>query len=78
MNSFPAPSGSGEAETIEYYDNMVAMVAAILDAVLAIETITGCEGIMPIGVVNMGLVNDPADNSYIGCDIFLRVQEFVN
>ena len=70
------PVGAGL--DLEYYDNMIALAAAFLDAVLAIETISGCEGIMPIGVVNMGVVNDPADNSYIGCDIFLRVQEFVN
>ena len=70
------PVGAGL--DLEYYDNMIALAAAFLDAVLVIETISGCEGIMPVGVVNMGVVNDPADHEYIGCDIFLRVQEFVN
>ena len=71
------PAGSGR-DDLEYYDDMIKLVADFLDAVLAIETLTGAIDIMPLEVVNMGLVNDPADNSYVGCDIRLMVQEFVN
>lgn len=71
-----APSGAGEAETIEYYDNMVAMVAAFLDAVITIETFSGGVEIEPISITNMGVVNDPAEHAFIGCDIHLRVKEF--
>ena len=70
------PLGAGRE--FEYQANMIAMVAAFLDAVLAIETISGCEGIIPISITNMGNVVDPAENWYVGCDIHLRVQEFVN
>ena len=44
------PVGAGL--DLEYYDNMIALVAAFLDAVLVIETISGCEGIMPVGAVS--------------------------
>lgn len=72
------PIGRGRAGKIEYYDTMIDMCMAFLDAVLAIDTITGAIDIMPEAITNMGLVNDPSDNVYIGCDIALRVMEFVN
>ena len=73
-----APAGQGRAGTLENYDNMVALVTAFLDAAMAIDELTGAVDIVPAGITNMGLVNDPADNQWIGCDIALRVLEFVN
>ena len=72
------PVGSGRGNTIEYYDNLIAACTAFLDAVLAIETLSGLIDILPVGITNLGIVNDPADNSFYGCDIALRVMEFVN
>ena len=54
------------------------MVALFLDAVLAVETMTGNVDITPVSVTNMGIVNDPADNVFYGCDISVRAKEFVN
>ena len=63
---------------IEWFDNMVAMVGLIMDAVMAIDTMSGTVDIIPLGITNMGIVNDPADNAFFGCDISFRVMEFVN
>jgi len=73
-----APEGQGRAGTLENYDNMVALVMAFWDEVMAIDEFSGAVDIVPAGISNMGLVNDPADNQWIGCDIALRCIEFVN
>jgi len=71
-----AQAGSGR--DLEYFDNMVSMVALLWDAILAIETLTGAIDLVPAGITNMGLINDPAEHEYYGCDIAVRVTEFVN
>lgn len=70
------PVGMGRQKTIEYYDEMIDKVALFFDAVMAIETLTGAVDITPFGVTNMGIVNDPSDNEYIGCDLAVRILEF--
>ena len=72
------PLGKGRAGKIENYDGIVDKVALFWDAVLAIDTLTGAVDIEPAGVVNMGLVNDPSDNIFLGCDLAVKVTEFVN
>jgi hypothetical protein len=72
------PVGAGRE--LEYYDNLVSMAGLIMDAILAIDTLTGLVDIEPEanGIINMGVVNDPAGNAFLGCDIRMRVKEFVN
>lgn len=70
------PVGAGKP--LEYFDNMVSMVAAFLDAVIAASPVTGSITLTPVAVFNMGIVNDPADQSFYGCDIAIRVMEFIN
>lgn len=72
------PIGAGSQETIEYYDEMIDKVALWFDAVMAIDTLTGAVDIEPAGVTNMGIVNDPAENEFIGCDLAVKITEFVN
>ena len=72
------PVGQGRQKTIEYYDVMVDKVALFFDAVMAIDTLTGAVDIAPDGITNMGIVNDPSDNEFIGCDLAVRIVEFVN
>lgn len=72
------PVGQGRQKTIEYYDGMIDKVALFFDAVMAIDTLTGAVDIAPDGITNMGLVNDPSDNEFIGCDLAVRITEFVN
>lgn len=70
------PAGAGRV--LEYYDDMIAMVGAILDEVLAIDVYEGAVDIVPASVTGMGIVLDPAQAEYIGCNLSFRVQEFVN
>jgi len=72
------PVGAGRQNVLEYYDDLTSMIGLVLDAVLAIDTLTGTVDIVPLSVTNMGLVNDPADQAWYGCDFAFRVMEFVN
>ena len=72
-----APVGAGRG-FIGVVDVMVDKLALFLDAILAIDTISGCEDITPSGVSNFGVVTDPAGNQYFGCDISLDVLEFTD
>ena len=72
------PVGQGRSKTIEYFSELVAKVALFFDAIMAIDTLTGAVDIEPAGVTNMGIVNDPSDNVFSGCDLAVRITEFVN
>jgi len=76
-----APAGSDRAMSVEIFDNMVEMVTAIWDAFLAIGVldadISEVVDILPNGVTAMGIVNDPVDRPFYGCDLAFRVTEFV-
>ena len=71
-----APVGAGRP--LEWFDNMVSMVGLIMDAVMAVDTLGGTVDIVPAGVRNMGIVNDPGDAGFYGCDLAFKVEEFVN
>ena len=73
-----APIGDGRTVTQEQQSGLVAMVGLVLDAILAISTFTGGVDIVPLAVVNMGIVADPSDRIYWGCDFAFMVTEFVN
>ena len=70
--------GVGRQNVIANFADMIAKCALWWDAVMAIDTFTGGVDIEPAGIRNMGNVNDPSDEIYVGCDISVRVQEFVN
>jgi hypothetical protein len=76
-----APAGSDRAMSIELYDDMIKMVTAIWDAFLNIGVldadISEVVDILPYSITNMGIVNDPADRAFYGCDLAFRVTEFV-
>jgi hypothetical protein len=71
-------AGTGRVVTIEHYDGIIDKAALFLDAVMAIDTLTGAVDIVPYGITNMGIVNDPAEIEWLGCDLAVRVTEFVN
>lgn len=73
-----APVGSGRANPLELYAGMAEMAFAIWDAVLANDAINGAVDLQPQNTLYFGLVNDPAGNRHHGCQIVLRVTEFVN
>ena len=73
-----APLGDGRTTVLEMQAGTVEMIGLILDAVLAVDTMTGNVDIQPSQVVGMGAVLDPSDNAFWGCDISFVVTEFVN
>lgn len=64
--------------TLGWMDDIVDRVADIFDAILAIDVFAGCVDIEPGRITNMGVVNDPTDAQFYGCDISVEVKEFVN
>ena len=72
-----APIGAGRTG-LDIYDEMLAKVTLILDAVLAVDVMNGTVDIQPVEVVELGPVPDPAGNQYLGCRMTFQVQEFVN
>lgn len=73
---FHAPVGSGNLT--KTWSDMVDKVFAILDAILANDKISGLIDMSLSSVSDFGVVVDGANNQYHGCDISLRVLEFVN
>ena len=72
-----APIGAGRNGILDLYDDVIAMAAKILDKFHDVGVFTGCEDIQPVSIINLGVVNDPAENQYYGCDLSFRVLEFV-
>lgn len=72
-----APIGTGRTG-LDLYDEVVSRAAAILDAVIAINTFSGGVNIEPVEVLEFGPVPDPAGNQFLGCRMAFRVTEFVN
>ena len=60
------------------YPDMVAAAFRFLDAILAINTMTGLVDITPFDILSFGPVADPAGSMFHGCDIILEIKEFVN
>jgi len=76
------PVGTTRVMTLDVFQGLVQMVGLIWDAVLAIDVFIAAHSevvdIIPVSISNMGIVNDPADMPFYGCDLAFRVQEFVN
>lgn len=72
-----SPVGAGRSG-LDAYPDMLEKVMAILDAILAIETIIGAVDLTANAIPTFGPVPDPAGNMYIGCKLVFRVMEFVN
>ena len=76
------PVTTSRVMTLGVFSDLMVMVGLILDAVLVIDVFISdydtVVDIVPITVANMGIVNDPADNAFYGCDLSFRVQEQIN
>lgn len=71
------PLGTGRAGLADYV-GMVTLAAEILDAIIAIDVISGAEDVRPAELREFGQVPDPSGNMYLGCKIVIHVMEFVN
>ena len=62
----------------DLYGDMVSTAYAIVDAIIALDTVSGAVGIDDPTINQFGVVVDPSGVSYHGCKIAVRVTEFVN
>jgi hypothetical protein len=72
------PIGKDRTNILAPFGNMIAMIGAIWDAVLAVDVLAGCVDIVPNGIAYVGSVADPSDTPYWGADFSFRITEFVN
>ena len=70
--------GTGRSGLFTTYSDMVTKAALFLDAIIENDTLTGAVDSFPSSISNFGLVSDPLGNAYHGCDIGIKVMEFVN
>jgi hypothetical protein len=75
---FLAEAGSYRNKKLDWMVDIVDRVAKVMDAILAIDVFAGCIDIVPGEISNMGVVNDPTEKDFYGCDITVEVKEFVN
>jgi hypothetical protein len=73
-----SPVGADRNMGLTKYGQMVDKLFEILDTILANDYIAGLVDLQPEAVDEFGPVPDPAGNSFIGCRVRLRVEEFVN
>ena len=63
---------------LDEYDTLVARWAAIVDAILASDTLSGCVDFEVPHVSEFGVVPDPSGNLGLGFRFPIRITEFVN
>jgi hypothetical protein len=73
-----APVGTYRNNVLGWVDDVISAVELVLEKIIENDTLGGCKDIRPLAVTNMGIVNDPSDAQYYGCDFAFRVIEFVN
>jgi len=71
-----APAGSGRG--MEQFSGMMAKAFAVVDAILAIATITGAVTLTFNGISVGPIVSDPAGNQFWGARLTFHALEFVN
>jgi hypothetical protein len=73
------PIGSERALTLTVWSGMVDMVARIWDAFMSIGVFNTDHNeiveVIPLAPSNMGIVNDPSDRAFYGCDLAFQVKE---
>lgn len=67
----------GSALDFPNHSALVTNIAAILVALMTTDDVTGATDILP-SVGDVGVITDPAGNSYIGCSVTIQVTEYVN
>ena len=75
---FLAEVGAYRNNSLDWMVDIVERVAKIMDAIIGIDTLIGAVDLVPGRIINMGVVNDPSEKQFFGCDISVEVKEFVN
>lgn len=74
---FYAPVGT-ERTLGNIYPGLVAKAMLFADAVIANDDLTGATDSNFGGLSGLGVVTDPSDELFWGCDIQINITEFVN
>ncbi len=69
-------AGSG-ISAFDAYNGLITHIAAILQAVLSNDAITGAVDITPHGIPNIGVIEDPAGNQFWGALLSFEILEYV-
>jgi len=75
---FYEPAGGLRITKLESLPGLLETIGKVWDAVLALDTLPGAVDIVPADITNMGIVNDPSDSLWYGCDLGFYITEFVN
>lgn len=67
----------GSTLSFEKYNTLLTNIAAILSSILNNHIISGAMDTELPAVENIGVIVDPAGNSFFGCAISLRVMQFL-
>jgi hypothetical protein len=71
--------GSERVMVISVWSGLCDMVARIWDAFLALGVFNSDHDeiveVIPLAPANMGIVNDPSDRAFYGCDLAFQVKE---
>ena len=74
--------GTSTGLTLTAFLGMTEMIVKILDKVIALDVLDAdydeVVDVVPVSVLNMGIVNDPSDRAFYGCDFAFMVTEFIN
>ena len=72
--------GTGRRSLFDTYSGMVTKIGLFLDALIAADAVSGSLDSRPISISNVGAVPSPAEEgvAFHGCDIGVRITEFVN
>ena len=72
-----APIGSNRGLSA-LYGKIIEKIGLIQDAIITNDTITGLEDFRPQDITYIGLIADPSDHVFHGCQLVFSVMEFVN
>lgn len=72
--------GEGRRKLFGTYADLVAKIGLFLDALITNDAVSGSLDSRPVNISNVGPVASPAEEgvAYHGCDIGIRITEFVN
>jgi len=74
--------GTSGGLTLTAFLGLTEMVVKILDKIIALDVLDSDHDevvdVVPVSVINMGIVNDPSDRAFYGCDFAFMVTEFIN
>ncbi len=73
-----APIVGGLGGLFEVYSGMLAKVVLVMNAIISNDSLSGAVDVELKEIGPGFVVQDPAGNTYHGCDVAIRIMEFIN